>query len=618
MRIDAVSNTGIRGQSLTRVTQLPVVAPIFFVVCATLLWAGSLKDIDVTKMNDLGLVSVLPASVFAALVILVISFCLVLSQERINTPVVLLHLVVLIFILYGTTTLVEQAPRFQSTWKHIGVTDYILRTGQINPRIDAYFNWPVFFILSGLITEVGGFQSMVSFVGWAPVFLNLIYLGGLYILLGAGTVDKRLVWLGIWFFYLTNWVGQDYFSPQGFNFFLFIVIIGIVLKWFKAMIVEPDPIPWERFLFRNGALSRLANRIYSWLTPVQSPSTPSTPAQRVGLVAIVLILFTVVASSHQLTPFFTLGAIMALVVFNRCSLRGLPVLLGVILVTWLSYMAVTYMAGHFAHVTGHVGEVGTSVGANVTKRLQGSPDHMVVIYIRLVMTVAIWGLAVLGGIRRLRSGRWDITYALLAFAPFPVMALQSYGGEMVLRVYLFALPFMVFFAAAFFFPVPWIKTSWRTVIMMVLVSLGLLAGFVFSRYGNERMDYMTVEEEAALSYLYEIAEPRSLLVAATPNLPWKFAGYGEQRYKVLTKEVLSGDVDAIVAAIQKEKHTQAYLILTRSQEAHAELFYSVKPADWGKLLIKLTESGKFVNVFSNEASDIYLLVEKKSGSKSKP
>jgi hypothetical protein len=207
-----------------------------------------------------------------------------------------------------------------------------------------------------------------------------------------------------------------------------------------------------------------------------------------------------------------------------------------------------------------------------------------------------------------------------------VIALQSYGGEMALRVYLFALPFMAFFAAALFFPTPTSGTSWRTALAVGLVSTALLGGFLLSRYGNERMDYMTPEEETALRYLYELAEPRSLFVAATPNLPWKFAEYGEHRYTVATNEVMSGDVDALSILmhdlVRKKKYSTAYLILTRSQEAHAELFYGLQPGDWGRLLVKLTESGKFQTIFSNDAADIYILTEDPSagsnGSKSGP
>ena len=114
--------------------------------------------------------------------------------------------------------------------------------------MNAYHNWPGFFALGALLTEVAGFNSALSFASWAPLFFNLIDLGALLLILRACTTDRRLIWLSVWFFYLTNWVGQDYFSPQGLNFFFYLVIMAILLQWFK---MEPTadgatPVPGPR------------------------------------------------------------------------------------------------------------------------------------------------------------------------------------------------------------------------------------------------------------------------------------------------------------------------------------------------------------------------------------
>src|SRR6266487_849605 len=111
-----------------------------------------------------------------------------------------------------------------------GTLPDIMRTGSVDPGLDAYFNWPGFFVLSAFVTQIIGYHDILPLAAWAPVFFNLIYLGPLYMIYTSATTDKRLVWLGPWFFYLTNWIGQDYFSPQGFNFFLYLVIIATLLK----------------------------------------------------------------------------------------------------------------------------------------------------------------------------------------------------------------------------------------------------------------------------------------------------------------------------------------------------------------------------------------------------
>ena len=35
-------------------------------------------------------------------------------------------------------------------------------------------------------------------------------------------------------FVLSGWVGQDYFSPQGFTYLLYLAFVAILLVWFRA------------------------------------------------------------------------------------------------------------------------------------------------------------------------------------------------------------------------------------------------------------------------------------------------------------------------------------------------------------------------------------------------
>ena len=599
----------LSGETVVR-GRLPLWASIAFTFGAALLWALSLREIDVSRMNDLGLISVLPPQVSVALLVLTVAFCLMIRQTPLRVPVILLELIVLVFILYGTVILVEEVPRFSSTWRHIGVTEAIMRTGHVDPKIDAYFNWPGFFTLNALVTEVAGFKSALSFAAWAPVFFNLLYLGPLLMICGSATEDKRVPWLGVWFFYLGNWIGQDYLAPQALNYFLFLVIIGILLKWFKVTSTPRASGVGFRGLWPPW---RIMGKITEWLKPTDIQNAPSNPTQRAGLIAIVVTLFIVVVSGHQLTPFAALACVIALVLFERCTVRGLPILMAVIIATWISYMAVSYLAGHLSTLTSYMGEVSGAVGANVTSRLQGSPEHVFVVTMRLVMTIAVWALALLGGLRSWRNGNRYLTYALLGGATFPLLILQPYGGEMLLRVYIFALPFVAFFIATLFFTLPTYGRSWRATFLIGILSIGLLGGFFFTRYGNERMDYFTQYEVDAIQYLYTVAEPGSLWAVGTPALPWKFENYEKYKYTKVMEDVWVGDVDHIATLMAQERYTNAYLVLTRSQQAHAELFYSLPSGTWDNFLKSLVDSGKFELIYSNFHADIFTLVDQTQG-----
>jgi len=207
-------------------------APVALGVVALALWLRALQHVEVLRMNDLGLVSVLPSGAFAALALLTVAFVLAFAQREPRVPVLAFCVLLLIAMLHGANVLVEPEAAITSTYRHVGVTDTIIRTGHVNPKIDAYFNWPGFFFLLGAVTKLAGFPSALAFGRFAPLAYNVLYLGPLLMIFRSFTRDRRLIWLAIWLFYLTNWVGQDYLSPQGTPYLLHLTIISVPLSWF--------------------------------------------------------------------------------------------------------------------------------------------------------------------------------------------------------------------------------------------------------------------------------------------------------------------------------------------------------------------------------------------------
>ena len=308
--------------------------------------------------------------------------------------------------------------------------------------------------------------------------------------------------------------------------------------------------------------------------------------------------------SHQLTPFVTVGALVALLVFNRISLRTLPILFGVMAVGWVSYMTVPFLAGHVISLIKEIGSVSATLSENVTGRLGGSPEHQGVVTFRLVFTVCLWALAALGALIRFRDGRRDLTLLLLAAAPFPLLALQAYGGEIVLRLYLFSLPFVAILAAGVIYGrrpgAPRVASS----VITVAVSCVIAFGFLLARYGNERFEMMTASEVMAVDVLYRTAPPGSMLVAVSYNLPWKFEKI--EQYEYMSADV-SLDLGAIETIMSDPKFQHSYLILTDSQGALAEVFNGSPPGSWDQFVADANASPAFSLVYRNEDSEILVL-----------
>jgi hypothetical protein len=603
--------TGLQLPSIVKVLKPIDSLSILLPLCAIILWSTSLKDVDIRGMTDLGLVSVLPPSTIIALIILTISFCLALRPPRLRQPIILLHLVLLVFMLYGVTTLLEEAPRFVDVYRHAGYVEYIMRNGTVDPKLDIYFDWPVFFILSAFVTQVAGYHSALSFVGWASVFFNLIYLGPLYIIFTSATTDKRLVWLGLWFFFVTKWVSQDHFSPQAFDFFLYLVIIAILLKWFKVPTAAQLHIRKQRWQL----LSRFplpAQRLVEGLRGPDMLRTPTQPGQRAALLVILILIFALVVSSHPLTPFFLVASVSILVIFRRCTPFWLPILMSIMTAAWIIFMTQPFLAEHFDLVIGSFGHA--DISSNLIDRLQGDPEHKFIAAMRVIMTAFIWGLAFVGGARHLRKGYGDLTYVLLAIAPFPLFVANSYTGEILIRIYLFSLPLMAFFAASLFYTRPTSAPSqWMTAAVLG-ISIVLLGGFLFTRYGTERLEYKTNDEINGVRYLYSIAPPNSLFLQAYGGTAWQFQDYekysGYELDDALPDAVETQNVDAIVQFIEEQtNYPKTYVIFTRSQKATADSD-GMPPGMLDQLQKALLASGKFKMVFSNPDAQIFEYVPK--------
>ncbi|HWH35044.1 MAG TPA: hypothetical protein VNT56_06940 [Acidimicrobiales bacterium] len=511
--------------------------PLGLLAAGLAMWAGAVPGIDLAAMDDTGLVSALPLLAVAGLVALNVGFCLALRRSPVPSRLLAAYAVALVVMLYGITSVVGEAPRGSVVWRHAGIIDNLVRTGQPDPTIDAYFNWPGLFMFGASVSELAGFASPMAFARWAPVYFNLLYLAPLAMILRSATDDARLVWLGVWLFCLTNWINQDYFAPQSATYFLFLVVVAVVLRWFG-----PEP-------------------------------APAGARQRGVLMGVVLIVVAASVPTHQLTPFAMLAAVTALVAIRRCRATGLPVVIAVLIASWLGFMTLAYLRGHLPELVGRIGDVGGTASANVGDRLQGSPGHLLVVRTRLLLTGGVGALALLGALRHLdrRQRLWPM--AALAVAPLPLLLLQPYGGEMIMRVYLFSLPFLVFFAAAVFYSGPRSVISWRGTAAMASVCTLLLGGFLVSRYGNERMDQYTAAELAAVDRLYQLAPAGSLLVAGAGNLPWKYRDYERYDYLTLTSlwEKDPRLEDVVHRAAGAMAAGSSYLIFTRSQQAYTDL-----------------------------------------------
>ena len=499
---------------------------------ATAVWSAS--RIDLAAVGDVGLAPALPAPYWAALAGLNVAFMVALVRGATSLRTMSVLLGALIVTLFGVASIASPFPRLEPTWRHLGIIDYLGRGGAIDGQIDAYFNWPGFFSLSAAISRMAGLESLLGVGRWAPLWINGLWLVAASVPLKVLARDRRRFWLSLWVFCLGNWLDQDYFSPQAFALFVYLVIIGLTLWGLRTDV--------PRRLWERGRRFQLPHADVNRWWNARRPTGPSTGHQRSGLVLVVVLLGGATIVSHQLTPIVLVLTLTVIVVMGRSWACRLPVVIGMLLLAWLATGASSYLAGHPVLSFEALEQ---AAGANVVHRLGGSAGHVFVVRERMLLFLAMFGLAGIGLLRRLRAPRrgtsndsMRVVPAALVVAPFLLVPANAYGGEMLLRATLFALPFLAVLISDAF-PLADDSNPPNRARRAIASSLPLLlalvctmwaAASVLARYGNARFDMFTRYEVEAVEEMYRTAPADGVLVSAAHPTPWRNHHYTEFRY----------------------------------------------------------------------------------------
>lgn len=286
-----------------------------------------------------------------------------------------------------TTFVATEVPLYDWTYKHLAVIDYITDFGLIPPDgTDIYAQWASFFVTSAWFSEVTG----VAPIDMAHVFAPLIHVVLAVIGYSGARVlgfTRRTAVTAAFLLEVTNWVGQDYFSPQAWSLALAFGMIVLLL------------------------------------------ASPRSTAS--GVLAVVVYAATV--PTHQLTPFWAVAVAAVLCIFKRARPWWVAPAMGVIVLTYLlmnleAVLPYGLLSGGspVSNATSNVVTSGLPAKDFTSAVVRG----LSVVVILTAFACALW---------RWRRKRPVFVLAVLAFSSFGLLLGQSYGGEAIFRVYLYAL-----------------------------------------------------------------------------------------------------------------------------------------------------------------------------------
>src|SRR2546423_2676769 len=314
-------------------------------VAAIGLWVYSLLHSRIAGVGDYGLLSAMNPTFIAAVVLVCAGFA---ASLRRRGWISVAYLLAALVILRATVPLLVSAPEYAWTYKHLAVVEFIRSTGSVVDATDIYQQWPTFFSACAVLLKLTGLSAL-RMGAWAPLVNDLMYLLPLFAIARTLSTDKRVPYLTVFLFTVANWVAQDYFSPQAFVYGLCLGVMLVLLRWLRRV-----PGPTSRFT------PRIVTRPWNWLSrDLADVPYASRRAMPVAL-ATLYLLYLVIATAHQLSPYLVAMCAAALVVLGLVSPRQLvPVLLGIAVLYLLPRQTI-------------VGQYGIFDGFNIFKNAQGT------------------------------------------------------------------------------------------------------------------------------------------------------------------------------------------------------------------------------------------------------
>ena len=576
--------------------RLDVVIGVLALLCGGVaVWSAA--GANPADLGDGGLAPSLPPVFWVAVVGLNLAFVLSLGR-RVPSWLSPALVTGLLLLLYGPASVLGEAPRIAVSWRHLGVAD-AMANGVFDPSIDVYFNWPGFFPGLATFIEATGLPPL-QVAAWAPVVNVALWSLGVAAALRAFTRDKDAIFIPLWLFLIGNWIDQDYLSPQALGFLLLLVILALTLRVLGATV--------------QGGAPGLRN---FWRAGTRVPELDDGRV-RCRTLALVLLLSVALVSSHQLTPVVLAASLAGLVLVRRSWAPLLPVIVGLLLVLWMLYPASTYLVGHPMFGQEEAGVV----QANLTGRVAGSPGHIAIQGVRIALTIAVWALAAVGVGQSWRAGLRDLRPYVLAIVPFLMLPVLNYGGEMLLRVTLFSLPFVAFFAAR---PLAGLRPRWRhtasglgrpgvarALVLTLLLSV-LCAASVTAKYGNARFDSFTDAEVQAAGALAGLAPAGSVLVAGATATPWAsqdYDGYTRRTVQSICEADFAPDacVRSLRGLADHEASTGGItLLLTRGNQASLEMQGQMSDDDFARFEEGIQDLPGTKLLFTNRDARVYHL-----------
>lgn len=537
---------------------------VVLVVAALVCWTIAAVGLKSAKEADYGLLQAANPLLGASIVLTIAAF-LFGVRARIWSAVVS-STVCLIVIERLTTTVGTDIPLYPWTYKHLAVVAYIQRYGGVERGVDIYHRWPGMFSATAWLSNLTG-VSPTTIAHWFTPVIHVLGALAVYALARAWGTSALAAASATFLWEALSFLAQDYFSPQAIAYLLG---IGVLICF---------------------GLAR-THRAFVYLTP---------------------LIFAGVTITHQLSPYWILLTAFALLVFRRLRPWWIPVLLAAI--------AGGYLLWNYAAVRDYGGAVSGNLASNVFPSAQSNDVLAAGVAFRL--TEFIYALMFLSAAAVFLVGwrrKQDVLGAgILTFSVLLLLA-QSYGGEAIFRVFVYALPGAAVLIAPALNRLLQARVT-RMSLAAALVTVACLASAqsYFAGWFGYRV---TKGEIAANHYFAAHAVGASYLTSVPPGWPsldtFQYAFFGTQQANytasVFTANTRikadlgsSAEYDKVMTVLQSRKKLPTYLVLS-DRDQYYGWFVGVLPKDGlTRLETKVSSDPRWQLAFTSGDARVYTL-----------
>lgn len=562
-------------------------------LAAVVLWWTQLGNVAVTPLTGVGLIAALPPLMLISYVLLTASAVAELVRRDGRAQVLAMITGSAVLMIYGLQPAVQGVARLPVGWLHVGFANHIGNTGETMSNFDTRFSWPGFFAFVSFVGRAAGQADVSAMLNWAPVVLAGLAVLAMRALAGAVFGDDRKSWIATWLLMLANWTEQDYFSPQGTAFVLYLAALAVTVN----------------YLVRPGVISGTKVARSARLVPMTSAR------ERILAQAGVLLIALALAPTHQLTPFVLTGMLIVLAVWRRLWPTWLPVMVGLCAVVWFVLGGREFWSGQLALITSSIGDLDSSINAGIGARLGGDPGHEMVVLIRIGLTCTVAVLALAGWLVERRRGGSAWLLPTLGVSAFGLAVLQPYGGEVFMRCFLFALPWFAIGGALALDALlgGGSASRWRRAVSTIVL-FGILLATVVSRGGNDAYTAVTQADVNAIHYVYRNANPGEAVVALLWYSPLRADRVGDLR-QVSAAELETGQTrcrteSEILACVRDA--APAFVMINPQQEA-AGVIVSGMSAGWTDRIAESLVTAGYTVTFDQHGSKVLTRVDSEGG-----